>query len=167
MNWTKWSSIAEIVSSIAILMTLIYLTLEIRQNTDAIQADAREGAMQGDVEWLYRMVEDPGLNILLNQRESLTEAEATQLQAYLIAFMRLKEVNFLQYKTGVLDDETWATYQTSIVNGPLASRNGRTWWFNFGSALFDRELAARITEALKTAPPQGPVADAFAPSEPE
>ena len=40
MNWTKWSSIAEIVSSIAILMTLIYLTLEIRQNTDAIQADA-------------------------------------------------------------------------------------------------------------------------------
>jgi hypothetical protein len=31
----------------------------------------------------------------------------------------------------------------------------------------DRELAARITEALKTAPPQGPVADAFAPAGPE
>jgi hypothetical protein len=165
MNWTKWSSIAEIVSSIAILMTLIYLTLEIRQNTDAIQADAREGAMQGDVGWLYQMVQDPELNILLNQREPLTEAEATKLQAYLIAFMRLKEVNYLQYKTGVLDPESWANYQTSIVNGPLASRNGRNWWFNFGSVLFDRELAAQISEALKAAPPQGAVADAFAPAD--
>ena len=37
MNWTKWSSIAEIVSSIAILATLIVLALELRGNSEEIR----------------------------------------------------------------------------------------------------------------------------------
>jgi len=42
MNLAQTSAIAEIVSSIAILLTLGYLALEIRQNTAAIQGTVRQ-----------------------------------------------------------------------------------------------------------------------------
>lgn len=40
-TWSKWAAIAEIISSVAILITLAYLAIETRQNTDAIQTPAR------------------------------------------------------------------------------------------------------------------------------
>ena len=36
LDWTKWSAIAEIFSSVAILVTLIYLAIQTQQNTAAI-----------------------------------------------------------------------------------------------------------------------------------
>ena len=39
-NWTKWSSIAEIISSIAILITLIYLSVQTKQNNELLRAQA-------------------------------------------------------------------------------------------------------------------------------
>lgn len=36
IDWTKWSAVAEMVSSIAILITSIYLTIEIGQNSEAV-----------------------------------------------------------------------------------------------------------------------------------
>lgn len=163
MNWSKWSSIAEIVSSAAILVTLFYLTLEIRQNTNAIQSDARDGIMQADVEWLYMQVNDPRLNALFHQAEPLTDLEAVELHTYLIAFMRLREANYRQYVSGVLDEKTWANYQSSIVAGPLATRNGRIWWTNIGHSLFDQELSSQIANALETAPLPPPYTDFFLP----
>jgi hypothetical protein len=164
MNWSKWSSIAEIVSSVAILVTLFYLALEINQNTNAIQSDARDGIMQADVEWLYKQVNDPELNVLFHKAEPLSDLEAVKVHTYLIAFVRLREANYRQYVSGVLDEETWVNYRSSIVAGPLATRNGRNWWANIGHALFDQELVSQITEALETAPLPAPYTDYFLPA---
>jgi len=150
MNWTDWASIAEIVGSAAIVVTLIYLSLQVRQNTDAMQSAAREATAAGDAEWLYKIVEYPELGTLL-RKDSLSEVEASQVNALLVAFMRLKEVNFRQHQAGVLDKETWANYRSSIVDGPLAQPNGRYWWINFGQHLFDREFSKQVSQDLTTA----------------
>jgi len=42
-NWTKWSSIAEIISSVAILITLIYLAIQTQQNTATLKSIASQG----------------------------------------------------------------------------------------------------------------------------
>jgi len=152
MDWAAWSSIAEIVGSAAIVVTLVYLALQIRQNTDAMQAAARDSTATGDVDWLYKLIDQPELGLLFRKEEALTETEASQLNACLVAFLRLKEVNFRQYKSGVLDEETWKNYRSSIVNGPLAQPNVRVWWLNFGQHLFDPELCEQISEELSTTP---------------
>ena len=166
MDWTVWSSIAQIIGSAAIVVTLAYLSLQIRQNTDAMQAAARQGAAEGDVEWLHKLVDIPELGLLMRKQEPLTELEASQVNACLVAFMRLKEVNFRQYKAGVLDESTWANYRSSIVNGPLAQPNARLWWLNFGQHLFDKELSAQISRDLGTAPLLGAFTSFFAPHTP-
>jgi len=37
MDRSKLADLSEIVSSVAIVVTLIYLTVEVRQNTDAVR----------------------------------------------------------------------------------------------------------------------------------
>lgn len=44
MNLSDLASISEIVGSIAILVTLVFLALQIRQNTRAIEASASQDA---------------------------------------------------------------------------------------------------------------------------
>jgi len=166
MDWTVWSAIAQIVGSAAIVITLIYLAMQIRLNTHAMQATAREATAERDVEWLYKLVDSPELGPLLRKEEPLTDLEASMLNAMLVAFMRIREVNFRQYKSGVLDKETWANYRSSIVNGPLAQPQARLWWQHFGQHLFDRELSREITQALNAAPVMPPFAAFFGAPEP-
>jgi hypothetical protein len=49
-HWSRWASIAEIISSIAIFSTLIFIVIEIRQNNSLIEQNSlaiRESAIQG------------------------------------------------------------------------------------------------------------------------
>lgn len=42
-NLQKWSAVAEILSSVAVLATLVFLVLEIRQANDAVRANTYQG----------------------------------------------------------------------------------------------------------------------------
>ncbi len=45
-NWSKWSSIAEIVSSIAIVITLFYLAVQTQQNNGLMATQNRYNYLQ-------------------------------------------------------------------------------------------------------------------------
>ena len=61
MNWDAVGAVAELVGALGVLVTLIYLAMQIRQNTESMQAAAREAIAERDVEWLYKMVDHPEL----------------------------------------------------------------------------------------------------------
>jgi len=152
VNWTMWSAIAEVVSSAAILITLVYVALEIRQNTAATQASTREGVMQAELGVTAHFVRDPELGLLMFKLEPLSEVEGIKLHSYLLMFARMREANFRQHAAGVLDDATWRNLRTSLTSGPLASRNGRHWWQNAGRKWFDREFTAELDAILNETP---------------
>ncbi len=52
MNWTKASAAAEILSSVAILATLVYLAIEIQQSAEATQANTRQAMFASDQQFL-------------------------------------------------------------------------------------------------------------------
>lgn len=42
MNWDMLSAIGEILGSVAVFVTLVYLTIQTRQSTAAIRANTRQ-----------------------------------------------------------------------------------------------------------------------------
>ncbi len=64
MNWTKASAVAEILSSVAILITLVYLVVEIQQNAEATQADTRQAVLASDQQFLELLIDSPELNLI-------------------------------------------------------------------------------------------------------
>ena len=85
MNWTKASAMAEILSSIAILVTLIYLAIEIQQNTDATQAEIRQSTLESDQQHLQLFI-DATDDVKLSQNSRSKNAGTAELvsQAFTI-----------------------------------------------------------------------------------
>jgi len=151
MNWTKTSAAAEILSSVAILATLVYLGIEIQQNAEATQAGTRQAMLASDQQFLELFVANPDLHLLWYKPE-LDEAERVRLSYSLISHFRMRENNWIQNQNGILDDETWQAYRRSIPV-MLSTPRTRHWWYNFGvERLFDSRFVADVNNLIADAP---------------
>jgi hypothetical protein len=120
-NWAKWSSVAEILSAVAILITLLYLSMQTRylavqteQNTQAIRATAIQGLAERDMAATDQLVTYPEIFDFMMVGQELEPDEAGRLYAWLTGFLRSRESYYRQYVLGVIDDES---YQR--MEGPL------------------------------------------------
>ena len=151
MNWTKTSAIAETLSSVAILITLVYLVVEIQQNAEATQAETRQAVLDSDQQYLEFYVDSPELMVLQHQSD-LSDEERIRLSFLLVTFIRMRENNWLQYENGTLDDVTWQTYRLSLIS-QLSNPQSRAWWRNFGvERVFDSEFISLVDELLANQP---------------
>ena len=59
MKIEKLSAIAELISSVAVVVTLVYLAVHTQQNTTAIQASIRQAMLTDDRELFLSQIEFP------------------------------------------------------------------------------------------------------------
>ena len=151
MNWTKASSIAEILSSVAILITLVYLVVEIQQNAEATQADTRQAILDSDQQFLELFIDSPELNLIW-YKPDLSDEERIRLSFLFTTFVRMRESNWLQYENGTLDDVTWQAYQGSLV-AVFSAPQTRAWWQNFGvERIYNSDFISLVDELLANQP---------------
>ena len=160
-NWTKISSISELVSSAAIVFTLIYLVIQTEQNFAAIQANSRQVAIGSDLQILATAFSNPNA-MLARFKSELTAQEATMLETWLIMLVRSREQLWFQYREGLLDRQTWDSYLSGL-GGNLSTSNTRRWWWN-ASSLFDADFSAAVDAYLSTVPVSDERPDRFAES---
>lgn len=152
MNWTKMSAVAETLSSVAILVTLIYLAIQTQQNTDAIQAATRYETLIADLGYLSTFVGHPELDAL-QYKPDLTDAEKVRLSSHTLTFIRMRENSWLQYQNGILDEATWVSYCGSIV-AVLAPPRMRSWWRRFvvDRKIMDPGFISMVNELIASQP---------------
>ena len=126
MKWDRVSSIAEILSSVAVVVTLVYLAVEINQNSEILQANSRDNVLGADLQHLYRLVDNPQLWLTFSKPD-LTETERIELYFSLAALMRIRERDWLQVQSGALDEETWQAYKPGMLM-TLSMPQTRKWW---------------------------------------
>jgi hypothetical protein len=150
-DWSKWSSISEIVSSGAILITLIYLGIQTQQNTDAVQASSRNTLISSDLEVVNILIDNPDIQLSISATE-ISNIEAIKLENFLFGLLRTREHQWFQYKEGLLDEKSWRSYQTAVGVFMSYSRT-RQWWRNVMAAeLLDKEFMEQMNEMLESIP---------------
>ena len=105
-KWSKWSSIAEIVSSIAILVTLVYLSIQTNQNSQMLTSQAQFNLMQNRNSWAKDIVGTPGVAELLvkmRNSEQLSDVELFKAQQLSNSFFAGWEFEYLQAAAGSID----------------------------------------------------------------
>ncbi len=110
MNTNRLAAIAEIVSSIAIVVTLVYLTIETRQNTDALLANSRQAALNADLALLANTINNPELGKVMFGLSPGLSDEDVRVRAHVISFLRVREFLWSQYEAGVMDEAVWQSY---------------------------------------------------------
>ena len=151
MDRSKLADLSEIVSSIAIVVTLVYLTVEIRQNTNALYAESRQSVLTAAQTELFALVENPNLIVSVAKDDPLTEEEQVALGAWLAAAMRAREFSWLQYRDGVIDEAQWET-EVIIIRWLLDSERTRDWWANSGRFQSNLSFVAFVDAELQSHP---------------
>ena len=107
-NWIRKET-AEILGVLGVIASLIFVALEIRQNTSAVRSATIQAISEGSHDSNYRLAENPDLLAIIRKADSLeplTIGERDRLFSLYTAIMRLNQNRFQQLRLGVLDEDT-------------------------------------------------------------
>ena len=118
MNWEAIGAIGEIVGAAAVVVTLIYVAVQLRHTTEATQAARRatqaasfQAASALDQDFLLTVGKDPATAQLwvayLTAPETLSADQELQANLLFVSFLRRLENLYFQNRLGTLSDEGW------------------------------------------------------------
>lgn len=157
IDWTKWSAISEILGAIAIVATLMYLAIQTeqlseqtRQNTEALQAGARQAALDAELGLLHAMIENPILYGTPDDDFALDgydDIDGRRAAAWQLAFFRTRENFWIQHQYGVLDARIWESYRSVLVENLQDQEPARQIWQS-ASDQFDQRFVDEVNSYL-------------------
>ena len=149
MSLEEWGVIAEIVGAIAIVVTLIYLALQVKHSKESLDANTKaiRGQAITDVtrnihdqmqmlaqghdmtDWFERFVSG----------EPLDSKGALLTDAFLSAVFMARQNEFLQWQQGLLDETVFKSLH-HVTRVLLSSPNGEHWWNHEGRRAYGPEF---------------------------
>ncbi len=132
----------EFVGAIAIVITLVYLAIQVRQNTRMMRASIRQARSDSAVH-LYSL---GATSVIAENREkesrgeALTEVEEDRMFLWNICIWRQQQTTFFQAQDGLLDVQT-GDEQSIIVRTLTQSPSTRRFWADPMRALDSRFVA--------------------------
>ena len=124
-------TIGEVVAGAAVIASLVFVGLELRQNTAAIQAQTRQGLADRGGQFITSISENPELarafDLMWNPYGGtprdvvLTYTDSVQARSALVGLLRHIENVYLQYHEGVVDETVLNSYgfrNTPVFQGP-------------------------------------------------
>ncbi|MCZ6665907.1 MAG: hypothetical protein O7B81_11420 [Gammaproteobacteria bacterium] len=119
------------VGAAGVIASLVYLAVQIRQNTKTVAANTFQAILSTSSELLMNVSQSPDLvDALLkaiNQTDDLTQRERFLVDVYLRALTRNFENYYYQNQRGFLDDELWFGYRDALME-LLNLEFGRNYW---------------------------------------
>lgn len=142
MNWEAFGAIAEACGALAVIFTLVYLSIQIRQSNKLIRHNLAESHMNATNEISKVLATEPEVaNIfwegLQQSRDSLTVEQRRQYDALLFIFMNSGYQAFRQ------EDEEGLRRSQWILPFP----GFRDWWVEY-SDTYAREFGDYVNQAL-------------------
>ena len=149
----EYALLAEIISSIAILATLIILVLEMRENTEAVQSATIQSLAERTQQFTLEMASNPELALVSASFfdpdfSGGGEYLSAQQVAYLATVIKLGEESYIQFRDGLLSEEFWLT-RASFVKGQLRSDLARSMWVTFNKENFIPEYVEWLSNELE------------------
>jgi len=117
MKLSEWADVAEIGAAIGVIVSLIFVGMELRSNTAATEAATREAVNQKDIQFLSLRIDSSVLaeaHAKLESGQELSQLEVSQLvhQEY-VNFISF-ENSYYQYRKGVLEEQEWLRHQNIV-----------------------------------------------------
>ncbi len=158
MPLDQLANIAEISAAVLLIVSLIYVGLQVRQNTAATQAAGRQGSVDSVNDLIGLVNSSSNLADILprgaNGLSNLKNGEVIQFGAWLDQSFINFEAFYFQWKAGVLDTRLWSIYRHAIAG--FMVQTGQQQWWEIRHHWFDQEFQEYVNQA-KDAPEAKPM----------
>ena len=147
MNWDAIGAIGEILGAAAVVVSLVYLSVQIKQNSNWLKATVFESAGNRSGEMISLVVGDAELSRLVQmgiagKTNEMTPEEKHRYCLLMQKAFRSNEVAFNHHKSGLLDSKN---YEGIVANLSvwLHSDLFDTWWENI-HPMFNPEFVEMV-----------------------
>jgi hypothetical protein len=151
MSLNDISSIANLLAAIGVLITLIYLSRQVRQGNILARYQARQRMIEQAQEELYYWATHPGLRASFRKLETLSPDEQEEMHYFLLAAMRQREWEWFQFSDGVIKKEVYEAYH-EVIALHLGIARTRRWWQSVGRIGFNPQFVAEVDALLAKRP---------------
>jgi hypothetical protein len=156
VNWEALGAIANVLTAVGVIATLIYLAIQIRQNTKAVRSSSIQNLVQSFSTTAQAAVENEYIIPLLlkanSGTDSLTEEERARLHFWFIMTFRRFEGVYFQRDLGIVDADVIDGFERSHI-AILASKSAQEWWAN-SKEIFNAGFVSYLEHLLQKGPPK-------------
>ena len=103
----RWSLISEIVAAIAVVLSILYLTVEVQRNTSAIRTQTFQGLLEMSNQSNSEFATDAEFADLIMRGDrnfdELTEIEQSRYESYTLNAFNIWEHAFYSHLNGTMD----------------------------------------------------------------
>lgn len=142
----------SVLANLGVVVGIVFLVVEIRQNTEALRAETHLAMFQGAQQELFVTIDHPRMvTIAADPDEPVTFEDLARLDSFLTAALNARQYAWRQYRAGVLDEQTWVA-ETNIIALLVGSERTRDWWENLGRVQFEDAFAADVDAIIADQP---------------
>ncbi len=142
-------NIGEFVGAIGVVISLVYLAQQMKQNTNSVRAASFNSMVQNSIGLLEHSFRDSEFAAFLARAErdpaALSPEEAVRWDAYMTAVYRHFGNLVYQHRVGALDHLMWDTYQATLkqhLRSPAWAS-----WYEANAHIFSTALTAQVATA--------------------
>ena len=109
MSWEAIGAIGSLLGAISVLLTLLYLAKQIKENSKLLTTTVYQTAVDGYNEMASMFLENPELarNLLIDKPAQLSEVDAYKLNLILRVYLNQGLKLFKLYEAGIFPEEDW------------------------------------------------------------
>jgi len=113
LRLSEWSQIADIVAAIAVVISLLFVGLQVRDNTEALRSQ-NERALVNALETLkLSRVTDAGFADMMYRAETggeLSDLDRSRIRAMAFLYLDNWEQAFHDHQKGLIDPDIWQAF---------------------------------------------------------
>src|SRR5215475_1430321 len=156
MTLNDLANLGQVVGAIAVVISLIYVALQIRQNTNAVRSATAQTVHEHFSNWYNLLAADAELAQIaskgLRDYASLSEQERVRFIAIFMSFVSYSQNAFLKWREGLLKPALWLGWEQVMLN-LFGAPGGKAFWKE-RSYLFGEEFRRYIEDDLMKREPR-------------
>lgn len=131
MTLQDLGNIGEFVAAIGVIASLVYLAVQIRQNTRAVRSNTSQAITDARVEFLKSITDNAEVARIvrsgLSSRQSLEGDDRMRFDVMMNRLMAMMENYYYQRRQGTMEAEQWAR-AVDVLRWFMSSPGGQSWW---------------------------------------
>jgi hypothetical protein len=152
MTLEQGANLAEILGVVVVVVTLIYLSVQVRQGTELLRSESRQALVTNDLASLAANFNNADVFAKYVSGEELSAKDQLRLSFMFTLDLRNREFEYFQYANGLLDEQAWLAYRHVVLINHSTGL-GRAWWDQIGRGLVDPKFGDLVDELLVDAEP--------------
>ena len=155
MTLNDFANLGQLIGALVVVISLIYVALQIRQNTNAVRSATAQTVHEHFANWYHLIAADAELAQIaangLRDYSSLSQQEKVRFIPTFMSFISYSQNAFLKWREGLLKPALWLGWEQVMMN-LFGAPGGKALWKE-RSYLFGEEFRRYIENDLMIRPP--------------